>query len=191
MFFVFLFFTSRWHISSLWKLVAFFPAAPVSKENVCRWWWRGGEGEDCVCCRFAACAGALLRSLQLVMLSGRDGCCFAKRCIVQSDSFSQTCPFSTFRALDKLNGFQLENFTLKVAYIPDEMAAQQNPLQQPRGRRGLGQRGSSRQGSPGSVSKQKPCDLPLRLLVPTQFVGAIIGKEGATIRNITKQTQSK
>ncbi|XP_023368244.1 insulin-like growth factor 2 mRNA-binding protein 3 isoform X2 [Otolemur garnettii] len=95
------------------------------------------------------------------------------------------------QALDKLNGFQLENFTLKVAYIPDETAAQQNPLQQPRGRRGLGQRGSSRQGSPGSVSKQKPCDLPLRLLVPTQFVGAIIGKEGATIRNITKQTQSK
>ncbi|NWH96944.1 IF2B3 protein, partial [Tichodroma muraria] len=32
---------------------------------------------------------------------------------------------------------------------------------------------------------------PLRMLVPTQFVGAIIGKEGATIRNITKQTQSK
>uniref|UniRef100_A0A452S7J9 Insulin like growth factor 2 mRNA binding protein 3 n=1 Tax=Ursus americanus TaxID=9643 RepID=A0A452S7J9_URSAM len=77
------------------------------------------------------------------------------------------------QALDKLNGFQLESFTLKVAYIPDEI------------------RGSSRQGSPGSVSKQKPCDLPLRLLVPTQFVGAIIGKEGATIRNITKQTQSK
>ncbi|XP_023588094.1 insulin-like growth factor 2 mRNA-binding protein 3 isoform X4 [Trichechus manatus latirostris] len=95
------------------------------------------------------------------------------------------------QALDKLNGFQLENFTLKVAYIPDEMAAQQNASQQPRGRRGFGQRGSSRQGSPGSVSKQKTCDLPLRLLVPTQFVGAIIGKEGATIRNITKQTQSK
>uniref|UniRef100_A0A452T056 Insulin like growth factor 2 mRNA binding protein 3 n=1 Tax=Ursus maritimus TaxID=29073 RepID=A0A452T056_URSMA len=95
------------------------------------------------------------------------------------------------QALDKLNGFQLESFTLKVAYIPDEIAAQQNPSQQPRGRRGFGQRGSSRQGSPGSVSKQKPCDLPLRLLVPTQFVGAIIGKEGATIRNITKQTQSK
>uniref|UniRef100_G1PBH8 Insulin like growth factor 2 mRNA binding protein 3 n=1 Tax=Myotis lucifugus TaxID=59463 RepID=G1PBH8_MYOLU len=94
------------------------------------------------------------------------------------------------QALDKLNGFQLENFTLKVAYIPDEMASQQNASQQPRGRRGFGQRGSSRQGSPGSVSKQKPCDLPLRLLVPTQFVGAIIGKEGATIRNITKQTQS-
>ncbi|KAF0024700.1 hypothetical protein F2P81_023502 [Scophthalmus maximus] len=34
-------------------------------------------------------------------------------------------------------------------------------------------------------------DIPLRMLVPTQFVGAIIGKEGATIRNITKQTHSK
>ncbi|XP_018860940.1 insulin-like growth factor 2 mRNA-binding protein 1 [Parus major] len=33
--------------------------------------------------------------------------------------------------------------------------------------------------------------VPLRLLVPTQFVGAIIGKEGATIRGITKQSQSK
>ncbi|XP_052029651.1 insulin-like growth factor 2 mRNA-binding protein 3 [Apodemus sylvaticus] len=95
------------------------------------------------------------------------------------------------QALDKLNGFQLESFTLKVAYIPDETAAQQNPSPQLRGRRGPGQRGSSRQASPGSVSKQRPCDLPLRLLVPTQFVGAIIGKEGATIRNITKQTQSK
>lgn len=98
---------------------------------------------------------------------------------------------SPSRALDKLNGYQLESFTLKVAYIPDEMAAQHNPSQQPRGRRGFAQRGSSRQGSPGSGAKQKPCDLPLRLLVPTQFVGAIIGKEGATIRNITKQTQSK
>ncbi|XP_038174541.1 insulin-like growth factor 2 mRNA-binding protein 3 [Arvicola amphibius] len=95
------------------------------------------------------------------------------------------------QALDKLNGFQLENFTLKVAYIPDETAAQQHPPLQLRGRRGPGQRGSSRQASPGSVSQPKPCDLPLRLLVPTQFVGAIIGKEGATIRNITKQTQSK
>ncbi|XP_032487446.1 insulin-like growth factor 2 mRNA-binding protein 2 isoform X3 [Phocoena sinus] len=34
-------------------------------------------------------------------------------------------------------------------------------------------------------------DFPLRILVPTQFVGAIIGKEGLTIKNITKQTQSR
>ncbi|KYO36038.1 hypothetical protein Y1Q_0013087 [Alligator mississippiensis] len=37
----------------------------------------------------------------------------------------------------------------------------------------------------------KQLDFPLRMLVPTQFVGAIIGKEGLTIKNLTKQTQSK
>ncbi|NXP97490.1 IF2B1 protein, partial [Vidua macroura] len=50
-------------------------------------------------------------------------------------------------------------------------------------------------GTPGHAGAPPkpppPPDVPLRLLVPTQFVGAIIGKEGATIRNITKQTQSK
>ncbi|XP_025002964.1 insulin-like growth factor 2 mRNA-binding protein 3 isoform X2 [Gallus gallus] len=96
------------------------------------------------------------------------------------------------QAIEKLNGFQLENYSLKVAYIPDEMAAQQPPQQHPQGRRGFGQRGPPRQGSPSATTRQKPqSDVPLRMLVPTQFVGAIIGKEGATIRNITKQTQSK
>uniref|UniRef100_A0AAY4BGJ2 K Homology domain-containing protein n=1 Tax=Denticeps clupeoides TaxID=299321 RepID=A0AAY4BGJ2_9TELE len=47
-------------------------------------------------------------------------------------------------------------------------------------------------GSPSLGMRPKPqSDIPLRMLVPTQFVGAIIGKEGATIRNITKQTHSK
>ncbi|KAG8139095.1 hypothetical protein E2320_001876, partial [Naja naja] len=96
------------------------------------------------------------------------------------------------QAIEKLNGFQLENYSLKVAYIPDEMAAQPPPQQHPQGRRGFGQRGPPRQGSPGAATRQKPqSDVPLRILVPTQFVGAIIGKEGGTIRNITKQTQSK
>ncbi|XP_013910425.1 PREDICTED: insulin-like growth factor 2 mRNA-binding protein 3 isoform X3 [Thamnophis sirtalis] len=96
------------------------------------------------------------------------------------------------QAIEKLNGFQLENYSLKVAYIPDEMAAQPPPQQHSQGRRGFGQRGPPRQGSPGAATRQKPqSDVPLRILVPTQFVGAIIGKEGATIRNITKQTQSK
>ncbi|XP_072268618.1 insulin-like growth factor 2 mRNA-binding protein 3 [Pyxicephalus adspersus] len=105
------------------------------------------------------------------------------------------------QGLEKLNGYQLENYSLKVTYIPDEMAAQQPPGQQlqnqpqqqhPQGRRGFGQRGPPRQGSPGAAARPKPqSEVPLRMLVPTQFVGAIIGKEGATIRNITKQTQSK
>ncbi|XP_068944300.1 insulin-like growth factor 2 mRNA-binding protein 3 [Petaurus breviceps papuanus] len=104
-----------------------------------------------------------------------------------------SCKEQARLAIEKLNGFQLEGYTLKVAYIPDEMAdepASSSPVVPTR--RGYGHRGPQRQGSPGGASGQNHHnDIPLRMLVPTQFVGAIIGKEGATIRNITKQTQSK
>ncbi|XP_028931583.1 insulin-like growth factor 2 mRNA-binding protein 1 isoform X1 [Ornithorhynchus anatinus] len=97
----------------------------------------------------------------------------------------------TRQAISKLNGHQLESHALKVSYIPDDQPAQGSEG----GRRGgLGSRGGPGRGSPGAAgtpAKQQAADVPLRLLVPTQYVGAIIGKEGATIRNITKQTQSK
>uniref|UniRef100_A0A3Q0QUH4 Insulin-like growth factor 2 mRNA binding protein 3 n=1 Tax=Amphilophus citrinellus TaxID=61819 RepID=A0A3Q0QUH4_AMPCI len=93
-------------------------------------------------------------------------------------------------AMEKLNGSMLENYTLKVSYIPDETAAPEGPPAG--GRRGFNARGPPRSGSPGLGARPKvQSDIPLRMLVPTQFVGAIIGKEGATIRNITKQTHSK
>ncbi|TRY65704.1 hypothetical protein DNTS_005553 [Danionella cerebrum] len=93
-------------------------------------------------------------------------------------------------ALDKLNGFLMENYALKVSYIPDESAVSDVPVIG--GRRGFNPRGPPRQGSPNLGARPKlQSDVPLRMLVPTQFVGAIIGKEGATIRNITKQTHSK
>lgn len=99
-----------------------------------------------------------------------------------------------FRAIQKLNGYQFENNTLRVSYIPDESLDADSQRSPDNGRRsGYGARVNSRQGAPGSgmPSKHQHTDIPLRLLVPTQYVGAIIGKEGATIRNITKQTQSK
>ncbi|KAG9345181.1 hypothetical protein JZ751_009724, partial [Albula glossodonta] len=95
------------------------------------------------------------------------------------------------QAMEKLNGHMMEDYALKVTYIPDETAQQDAP---PAGRRGQGPRGSPRLGSPGAGPGARPKlqpDVPLRMLVPSQFVGAIIGKEGATIRNVTKQTQSK
>lgn len=92
--------------------------------------------------------------------------------------------------MEKLNGSMMENYTLKVSYIPDETAAPEGPPAG--GRRGFNARGPPRSGSPGLGARPKvQSDIPLRMLVPTQFVGAIIGKEGATIRNITKQTHSK
>lgn len=98
--------------------------------------------------------------------------------------------FVLLRALEKLNGSMMENYALKVSYIPDETAVQEGPSSG--GRRGFNPRGTPRSGSPGLGARPKvQSDIPLRMLVPTQFVGAIIGKEGATIRNITKQTHSK
>uniref|UniRef100_A0A672S013 Insulin-like growth factor 2 mRNA-binding protein 1 n=1 Tax=Sinocyclocheilus grahami TaxID=75366 RepID=A0A672S013_SINGR len=98
------------------------------------------------------------------------------------------------QTLAKLNGYQFENNALRVSYIPDENSDADSQRGPDNGRRpGYGPRGNSRQMSPGSgiPAKHQHADIPLRLLVPTQYVGAIIGKEGATIRNITKQTQSK
>nr|XP_023691529.1 insulin-like growth factor 2 mRNA-binding protein 1 [Paramormyrops kingsleyae] len=98
------------------------------------------------------------------------------------------------QAIQKLNGHQLENNALRVSYIPDETSAAEGHQGPDNGRRPqYGPRGGPRQGSPssGAPPKHQHTDIPLRLLVPTQYVGAIIGKEGSTIRNITKQTQSK
>lgn len=98
------------------------------------------------------------------------------------------------RAIQKLNGYQFDNNTLRVSYIPDESLDMDSQRSPDNGRRsGYGGRANARQGPPGTgmPPKHQHVDIPLRLLVPTQYVGAIIGKEGATIRNITKQTQSK
>lgn len=70
------------------------------------------------------------------------------------------------------------------------------PVQAPRTRRGgrsSRDQGASQPGPSGGFGAPRPRqhDFPLRMLVPTQFVGAIIGKEGLTIKNVTKQTQSK
>ncbi|TNM93005.1 hypothetical protein fugu_018407 [Takifugu bimaculatus] len=76
-------------------------------------------------------------------------------------------------AMEKLNGYMMENYALKVSYIPDETASPEGP---------------SEAWVPGQRCSRT---FPLRMLVPTQFVGAIIGKQGDTIRNLTKQTHSK
>uniref|UniRef100_A0A8C6Q4G5 Insulin-like growth factor 2 mRNA binding protein 2a n=1 Tax=Nothobranchius furzeri TaxID=105023 RepID=A0A8C6Q4G5_NOTFU len=98
------------------------------------------------------------------------------------------------RAIEKLTGHQFDDYSFSVSYIMDMDAAP--PIQASRAKRGG--RSSRDQGPPqpgpsggfGSPRLRQP-DFPLRMLVPTQFVGAIIGKEGLTIKNVTKQTQSK
>ena len=115
-------------------------------------------------------------------------------------SISSSCLSDVFvsRAIEKLTGHQFEDYSFHVSYIMDTDAAAAAALQSPRMRRGgrssREQDGSSQPGPSGGLPSQRykqQHDFPLRLLVPTQFVGAIIGKEGLTIKNVTKQTQSK
>lgn len=105
-----------------------------------------------------------------------------------------TSPFPSSRAIEKLTGHQFDDYSFKVSYIMDMDAAP--PVQAPRARRGgrsSRDQGASQPGPSGGFGTPRPRqhDFPLRMLVPTQFVGAIIGKEGLTIKNVTKQTQSK
>ncbi|XP_067834816.1 insulin-like growth factor 2 mRNA-binding protein 2 [Heptranchias perlo] len=92
-------------------------------------------------------------------------------------------------AIEKLNGHQFESYALRISYIPDEEALQLrcSDLGEERG----GRSGREPGQSAGPAPSHKQLDVPLRILVPTQFVGAIIGKEGLTIKNVTQQTQSK
>ncbi|XP_076847910.1 insulin-like growth factor 2 mRNA-binding protein 2 [Brachyhypopomus gauderio] len=98
--------------------------------------------------------------------------------------------------MEKLTGHSMEDHSFSVSYILDvegEDGGTQAQRGPPRGGRRPREANSTHPGAMGGPhgSRQGSCELPLRLLVPTQFVGAIIGKEGLTIKNITKQTQSK
>lgn len=97
-------------------------------------------------------------------------------------------------AIEKLTEHQFDDYSFKVSYIADMDAAP--PDQTPRTRRGG--RSSRDQGAcqPGpsgefGAPRSRQHDFPLRMLVPGGMVGAIIGKDGQTIKNVTKQTQSK
>uniref|UniRef100_A0A3B1KFV2 Insulin-like growth factor 2 mRNA binding protein 2b n=1 Tax=Astyanax mexicanus TaxID=7994 RepID=A0A3B1KFV2_ASTMX len=98
-------------------------------------------------------------------------------------------------AIEKLTGHSLENHSFSVSYILDVEGGGGSQAQRatPRGGRGPREPDSTHPGAMGGLQgpRHGHHEFPLRLLVPTQFVGAIIGKEGLTIKNITKQTQSK
>ncbi|XP_067006463.1 insulin-like growth factor 2 mRNA-binding protein 1 isoform X2 [Anabrus simplex] len=82
------------------------------------------------------------------------------------------------QAVNQLNGYTFEGSSLKVE------------LSMERRSRGRGSRGpgTSFSGLPGSG---RQTDFPLRILVQSDMVGAIIGRQGSTIRQITQQTRAR
>ncbi|XP_043477789.1 insulin-like growth factor 2 mRNA-binding protein 1 isoform X1 [Leptopilina heterotoma] len=82
------------------------------------------------------------------------------------------------QAANQLNGYDLEGNPLKVEMMGGEGR-----------RRGRSQRsGVAFSGIPGSG---RQTDFPLRILVQSDMVGAIIGRQGSTIRQITQMTRAR
>lgn len=88
------------------------------------------------------------------------------------------------RAVNGLNGCDLEGGRLKV----ESLDAGGNRAGG--GRRGRPGATGPRSGGPGGGAS-RPTDFPLRLLVLSDMVGAIIGRQGSTIRFITQQSRAR
>ncbi|XP_071527723.1 insulin-like growth factor 2 mRNA-binding protein 1 isoform X1 [Panulirus ornatus] len=88
-------------------------------------------------------------------------------------------------AAQRLNGYNLEGGILRVDRLMDRRRGA-------RGAMGGGPMGGGRVGGPGTTSpSQRHTDFPLRILVLSEMVGAIIGRQGSTIRTITQQTRAR
>lgn len=81
-----------------------------------------------------------------------------------------------FRAASSLNGIEYEGNRLHAESLDKQKRPPRNRSQYP------GMTG----GGPG-----RQADFPLRLLVQSDMVGAIIGRQGSTIRSITQQSRAR
>lgn len=82
------------------------------------------------------------------------------------------------RIVNRYNGYEFEGILLKV-----EMSNSENR------RRSRTQRGGV--GFSGLPGSGRQTDFPLRILVQSEMVGAIIGRQGSTIRQITQMTRAR
>ncbi|XP_013179170.1 PREDICTED: insulin-like growth factor 2 mRNA-binding protein 1 isoform X7 [Papilio xuthus] len=85
-------------------------------------------------------------------------------------------PEQAQQAINGLNGYELEGSRIKVE------ATEASARGGRRGRPG---------GGRGAAGGARPTDFPLRLLVQSDMVGAIIGRQGSTIRLITQQSRAR
>lgn len=85
----------------------------------------------------------------------------------------------TFRASSGLNGIEFEGNKLQAESVEKQQQMRRNPKHRNQFYGG-GMSGPGRQ-----------TDFPLRLLVQSEMVGAIIGRQGSTIRQITQQSRAR
>ncbi|EEB18062.1 predicted protein [Pediculus humanus corporis] len=84
------------------------------------------------------------------------------------------------QAINQLNSYKYDNQVLKVEFAMERRRG---------GGRGGSRGGGGAYGGPAASARQT--DFPLRILVQSDMVGAIIGRQGTTIRQITQQTRAR
>ncbi|XP_015175383.1 PREDICTED: insulin-like growth factor 2 mRNA-binding protein 1 [Polistes dominula] len=91
---------------------------------------------------------------------------------------SYETPEQAQQAVTQLNGYEYESNLLKV-----EMASAESRRRARSTRTGT--------GFPGAPGAGRQTDFPLRILVQSDMVGAIIGRQGTTIRHITQSSRAR
>ncbi|RWS27419.1 insulin-like growth factor 2 mRNA-binding protein 1 isoform X1, partial [Leptotrombidium deliense] len=91
---------------------------------------------------------------------------------------------SAKQAYNELNGLDYQGTQLRVEYYMEPQPGTS------RGGGGRGQRGAFRPPS-YSPGNSRATDFPLRILVLSDMVGAIIGRSGGTIKQITQETRAR
>ena len=91
-------------------------------------------------------------------------------------------------AIRDLNGKSVEGSTLKVTLLPDPT----DSMRPPRNNRFMNNANYNGPFNQAPFSRPKNIpELPTRMLVPSMYVGAIIGKGGESIRAITQKTHAR
>ena len=98
-------------------------------------------------------------------------------------------------AVQRLNGYSMEGgHSLRVDRLVDRQARTSrggNRGGQMGGRGGGDRNMMSGGGAGGMMGGHRHTEFPLRILVSSEMVGAIIGRQGATIRTITQQVRKR
>lgn len=91
--------------------------------------------------------------------------------------------------VQRLDGYNFEGSALRVERLMDRRQRTPRGAMAPIGGSITSSRGAMGLPSSSPVS-QRHTEFPLRILVLSEMVGAIIGRQGATIRAITQQVSS-
>jgi len=108
-------------------------------------------------------------------------------CIVEYEN-----PDDGRRAVQELNNQTLYEQTLKLVYVDDNHGKKRNgggPRGGPGGGRYRGMRGQGQGHGPQNHPSEP--EFPLRILIPADMVGAVIGKAGKTIQTITSDSKAR